>query len=169
MSKLFARKTESLFPLGAKVTGFIFLVLGFLGLISGFIPAIILFIGGGFVCFGQSSIKIDFDKNLIRTEWGVFGLKFGKWEKIPELKMVSVTPFSQTYYNNLTMGGAQTESKEHSFRVNLKGKNPRISIVASNGNKKEALRDAELIADKLKLDILDCTEREKKLIKVVGS
>ena len=165
----FERTTESIFPVGAKITGFIFMIIGFVAILGAPIIGIPVFLMGGFVCFAKTGISIDFEKKLIKNQWGVFGLKFGSWSKLPDLKMISVTPFTQRYSNNLQMGGAQSYSKETSFRVNLKGMNQRISIVASNGNREKALRDAEELADRLKLDLLDCTGPEKKLIKIASA
>jgi hypothetical protein len=169
MKNIFERRTGSMFPLGAKITGGIFTVIGFFAVLGGFYLAIIIFMIGLFVCFAQSGIQIDFDNNTYKEYWGLFSMHSGKWKKLPPISRVTVLPFTKTITNNLTMGGAAANSTERSFRVYLKGVNPKISIVAADGNITEALEDAQLLGEKLMVNILDCTGKEKKLIKIVDA
>ena len=165
--KNFERKTGSLFAFGAKVTGGIFAIIGGLAFLGGFYPAIVVLLIGLFVCFTKSGLVIDFENKKYKNYWHIFGIKKGEWKKLPLLNRVTVLPFSKKFVNNLTMGGAASTSKESSFRVYLKGSESTISILASDGNKIKALEDAQLLGDMLHLNILDCTGKEKKLIKTV--
>lgn len=164
---LFKRKTQSLFPFALKVSGFLIMITSFFATIGGLIIGPIIFLVGLFMSFSEAGVIIDFENRKIKEYWGIFLLQFGTWKKLPDFRLVTVVPFTQVYSNNLAMGGAQTTSKESSFRVNLKGVNSRISIVASSGNQKETMKNAEELAERFQLDILDCTGPTNKRIKMV--
>jgi hypothetical protein len=102
-------------------------------------------------------VAVDFEHSLYREYVQVFGFKIGEWKKLIECKVITITSSTQTFSNNLAMGGAQTYSNSHSFNLNLKKDNYK-KIVVANGSYDEMVEKARIASVALNdIDIMDYT------------
>jgi hypothetical protein len=160
----YTRSTGRLFPLPALALSFVFFLLGLMAVIQGFFPAMFLLLAGFTGLFLKGGFELDIENMEYRQYWGVPGMKFGKWKKLPQPDKLTITTSVESYSNNLVMGGAQTTSSSISSNLNIKI-NERKRIVASSGKYGMVMEDACTLAALLQLDILDCSQKKRKLIK----
>lgn len=161
--KTFNRHTGDFFTLPVKISCLLFGVTGIVMVINetfiGIIPALISVFG----LLSHNGTMIDFTKNQYKTYWGILGLTFGTWKPLSTIKILTITPsgmintMRSRYSNSFSVA-------DNSCLLNLKI-NERERIIASKGRHKKALEDGKLLSQKMKIDILDCVGKEKKLIK----
>lgn len=161
---VFSRSTGRLFPPPITILSVLIGIAGVVALIQGVWLAVIPFFFGFVGVFLSQGCEVDIAKKVYRYYWGLPGMKSGKWKNLPPIDKLTITTDKQVFSSNLTMGGAQMHSTNVTFNLNLKINN-RDRIIAASGPYKQMLQDAELLADLLQLDILDCSTKEKKLIK----
>ncbi|QHI37916.1 hypothetical protein IMCC3317_32990 [Kordia antarctica] len=141
------------------VFGVAFFFLGALWLISGSLFGMILS-GMSIFFFHKDGSEIDLEINKYRTFTEVFGLRFGKWEELPEIEYISV--FSTTESTIVRSMSAEATIKNDIIVLNLfYNGNHRIKAYSTT-NKEDAFKIATQIAGILKIDILDATEAESK-------
>lgn len=139
--------------------GVVALACGIVLLITGFLYGFIL-CGLSFFYLYTDGSEIDFEANKYRTFTEVFGIRYGKWKKLPEIDYVSV--FSTTESVMVRSRSAEARVRSNVIVVNL-FYNGNHRIKAYTAKKKEkAFQIAKQIAEILKIDILDATEAESK-------
>ena len=91
MNKIIDNKLEKFFPTAMSFVGYFLTALGLFILVnSGFIAGSIFLILGLNIAFATSGIQIDPKKRLLRSYYGLFGLRFGKWKSLDDYKYLSV-------------------------------------------------------------------------------
>lgn len=143
------------------LVGVVSLACGVILLISGFLYGFIL-CGLSFFYLYTDGSEIDFEANSYRTFTEVFGIRYGKWQDLPEIEYVSV--FSTTEDVIVRSRSAEAKVQSNVIVVNLfYNGNHRIKAYTTK-KKEKAFEIAKQIAELLKIDILDATEAESKWI-----
>ncbi|TRZ43545.1 hypothetical protein [Robertkochia solimangrovi] len=109
---------------------------------------------------GTEGSEIDLDAKRFRKVWSIFNLKFGKWKSFPKFEYVSV--FKGKQKQKVNGMGASTSFSDSVFLINLFYERNKYETFYRTFDKQEAFAIAGKIREKLALDILDATERERK-------
>ena len=117
-----------------------------------------------FLMVATTGYQIDFSKKLHREYISAVNFYYGKWIAFPELDYVTVF-----VVNVVETGGGvavRLHYKHKDVRVRIIGKSREIFDVGNFTKKEEAFEVGRMCAVKLKIRLLDYTEREPKWIEI---
>ena len=110
--------------------------------LTSFIYGIVFFFMGGLNFSMVTSIFFDLEKEKMKVQYRVGPFKVNRFSEIPELKYVSVF-----------------KKEENSYLVNLWYKGNKHFEIVEFGEFDPALEFGKTFSDRLKLDLLDATEK----------
>ena len=114
--------------------------------------------------FSYDGIGIDFSAHSYRKYFGIFGLRFGRWKDLPEMKYVTV--YKERSSQTMSVESISSNISSAVYKINLIiSKEVRITADIKN-NKEKALENGKYIASKLKLRLLDYTGMEPQWIEL---
>jgi hypothetical protein len=118
--------------------------------------------------FQTSGFIIDRENNRVKKVRGFWGMKIGKWQKLPEFKYVSLLRVKQgrKSYQASSAMFVQKSSNSNIYKVNLvidSGTQKVFNLI--NANKEKAIETGLLVGEYLDLKVLDVTTHEKKWIR----
>ena len=163
--KIYTHKIEALFP-------FQFVFLGYIGIVAGIYLLVVLnfwglllLLASTFVSFSFAAIQIDFDNNSYREYYGIFYLKFGKWNILPEIQYVTV--FNDRFVQEMHVASISGTQTIKDVKINLVvAKNSYISI-GKFKSKSEAMKAGRLLAISLKTKLLDYTGAQPEWVNTI--
>ena len=144
--------------------GFILILLGgYLLYIMNLFGLIALVVGLG-LFFSVIGIQIDFNNNIRREFFGIFGYKIGKWHSLPKIDYVTI------FIEHLSQRGsvASIDSVRQFSKI-------KVSLIVSKyekydagifNDKWKAMDAGKLVAKNLNIKLLDYTGKEPKWIEV---
>ena len=133
--------------------------IGIHGAIFNHVFSLILSGIGVYLALTQGS-EINLATKEYRELYSIFGINFGKWKPLPALEYVSVF---KTKENSRVQGlGASANFSSSIIKLNLFYNTNRKIEAYSTVDEADAFKVAKHLADVLKIDILDATERETK-------
>jgi len=118
-------------------------ILVFLNFIAGFIFLIL----GLNIAFATSGIQIDPNKRLLRSYYGLFGLRFGKWESLDDYKYLSVlqTRESTSTYSRSNRDITVTDLW---FDICLLNENHRVKLIVKRLKSiEEAIKEIKVLSE----------------------
>ncbi len=159
----FSHNFGSYFPLPLVGVGAVMILGGLYSTFTGNFFGLILVPIGIILVFAKKGTAFNFSSNTYKHFFGLFGYTSGKWVYIPECEYISV--FAATESQTLNAGPQSTSISNQVLLVNLiHSRNQRLTVFKTD-LREDAFKVARFISDKLKLDILDATKREKVWIK----
>ncbi len=149
-------RIEWYFPMQFRWFGYLLLAFSGLLLVQGnWIWTPLLMLLGIVLGWSFRGTRIDFSDVKLQEYFGVWGLKFGKWQQVPDLEKITIT--KQQYSQVLGSRGTSSKFVSTIYRAFLRGpQDYRIPFVAST-NSEEVLQEARKVGQKMDLPILDCT------------
>lgn len=166
--KIMDSKLEDLVSPVSKVICYLVILLSLLFIASLSVAGLII----GLILLGTSlafitakkRITVDFENSQYKEYIQMFGIKSGEWEKLVDCKIITITPSTKVFSNNVAMGGAQTYSTSSSVNLNLKKDNYK-KITIAYGSYKEILQKAHFASIALEnIEIMDYTVQPARKI-----
>ncbi|MGK7395505.1 MAG: hypothetical protein ACNS62_13090 [Candidatus Cyclobacteriaceae bacterium M3_2C_046] len=164
---MYKRIVESFFPNPVKYPTYFILVVGIFVIFTSYA------IGLGIVAVclaiitANEGIMIDFEKGRFKSYWSVMLIRVGKWEPIPKFGRLLLVP-ELTQFTGTSFSLRTTEYTKKETGVRLYYLHSNDYILASKGKIEKTRKDAEFLAQKLKLKLEDYSavkispESEKK-------
>lgn len=147
-------------PFVKRFFGIAFACLGFLmAVLTGSLFAFI-FIAIGLGLNVAEGTDINLTNKTIRSFQSLFGIKFGKWNQMPNFEYASV--FKTNESQTIRVVTAETTQKSSVILVNLFYERNKHITFYKTTNKIKAFEVAKHFKLALEIDILDATESEKK-------
>lgn len=155
---VFNGNSEPYFPPQFRYVGFALLIAGVIMLIS------MNYFGIGFIVIGpaffllKTGIRINFGERSFQEYRGVFGLYFGKWEKLPEIEYVTV--YRETESQGMNVQSISGWNIDTRYNTDLIFPEPHRLKVINFPDKTAAMEAGKLLAEKLQTRLLDYTSHE---------
>lgn len=146
-------------PFVKRFFGFSFALLALIMLVTtgSLFTLILLAIGLGLNSSERADLNLT-DKT-IRNFKTLFGIKFGKWESMPNFEYVSV--FKTKENQTIRVVSAETTQTSDVILVNLFYERNKHITLFKTDNKNEAFKVAKHINEAIDIPVLDATEKEK--------
>jgi hypothetical protein len=145
----YVRKTKPTFT-NALIPGLVLLLVGIVVLTKILLVGLLLVLLALFALTLTEGLEIDFINRKIRIFFGVFGLRFGRWEHLPIMDRITLVPVqvknTMTGRTNLT-----TEVTATYVQVRLYPQGARDYYIASMGKLSQCESDADLLARQFNL------------------
>lgn len=155
---IFNGNSESYFPPQFRYVGFAFVIAGVIMILSNNLLGIgFLLIGPAFFLL-RTGIRVNFEERSFQEYKSVFGLHFGRWEKLREIEYVSV--YQVTESQGMNGQSVHGENISTYFNTDLIFPEPHRLQVISFPDKTAAIEAGRLLADKLHTRLLDYTSQE---------
>jgi len=144
------------FPIGFILVGIVLIVVG-LTLLANLNPFGLLALPAGlFIVFGQDGLKIDFARSRKKEFISLFGIRFGSWKSLHQMKYVEIKPGGIN--SGASLGGmASVSSTTFAYKVYLIAPRIKRSIIYAYPEKDEALILGNKLAEGLDLQLVDNT------------
>jgi len=126
--------------------------------------SILVLVGGFALASITTGIQIDFKKNMHRDYIRILGFKFGKWVIIPDIDYVTV--FVESYYQNMGAASIHASDKFSDFKINLVVSETQHFDAGGFSDKIKAFENAEEIAGKFGVKLLDFTSKEPRWVDI---
>lgn len=107
---------------------------------------------------GREGITINNEKRKLKYYWGIFGLKFGVWEDLPDFSRVSVS-------GRIKIKKDKKVTSSREFEVKLWFKEFEDYILAYTGNYEDCREKADNLSKMLNLRIVDMAKTNGKAVK----
>ena len=152
---MYNRRIKSIFPPGSKISAGLILIVGIVSVYYGLqgdsgylVIGIIIMLISLLMILGMKGISIDIPGKRYRLYWGVPGIKFGKWQGLPEIEKVvhEIHVEGHSYHRQ---GAANILSGREKYGAYLKYKDSRRRILASLNNSIKAEEDGRWLAEQL--------------------
>ncbi len=117
------------------------------------------------VMFKSKGFIIDKENNRIRKVTNLFGITFGRWHKLPEIKYVSLLRVRLPHHRLKRMTELSKQNKAGSFicKVNLIiEENRQRAFQLMSTSQYKAIIEGVKLADYLDVKVLDVTTLDKK-------
>lgn len=130
------------------------------------IGPILIFLSCGFI-FMRTGIKFDKENNRFKKYTIFLGFTLGKWEKVPEIKYISLlrVKMARRSYSPSSRIYVQRASKNYSYRVNLVIQNNRKPDKLLSTSKDKAIEIGSQLGEYLDLKVFDSTSTDRKWIR----
>jgi len=138
----------------------LFIVIGLIGIIADLEEGKYLLIIGSIGLLLKKGVIIDIDKRLMKSYWGLLGIRFGKWKSLPKVFILIITKISKLNEYNLPSGGAQYFSETTEFRLGI-GINGKIQSIISTGNYNLLIEEGKELSESLSVELLDAIKKSK--------
>ncbi|WP_027127281.1 hypothetical protein [Gelidibacter mesophilus] len=151
-------KRERVFPLMFIIIGITLIICGLI-LIGTFSSRMelgfsILLIGIVIVFIRKGTI-VDFNDRKIKYYLGIFFIKLGNWKSIEDYTFITLLSINRTSYG-YSRTGVQFSERKKINRLCLLNKTQRKQLLISDfKDKNNAILEAQLLAEKLKLDFVN--------------
>ncbi|QHT69510.1 hypothetical protein GXP67_24125 [Rhodocytophaga rosea] len=143
-SSVYVRKTKPTFA-NALIPAIALIIVGIVVLTKIILLGLLLIVLGVFALTLTEGLEIDFTRRRIRIFFGVFGLRFGKWDMLPEMGRITLVPVQvknlMTSSTNLT-----TEATATYFQIRLYPQGSAEYYIASIGKLNSCQTDATLLS-----------------------
>ncbi|AMM52265.1 hypothetical protein TH61_15165 [Rufibacter sp. DG15C] len=161
--EIYSRKTDDFFPVHGKIMGAGFAIGGLLALFQYPLLGLILLGITAFIFGGRKGFELNFADSTYREYWGLLGLRFGEWKKLPNLQRISIVNMRSVYRNQNYRTGLSTYSSDVKTALNLRI-NDLDYLCAGKGKYNQIMDDVLYLSNQLDLEIIDATTDERKVI-----
>jgi len=162
--KIHSYKTNNFFPSGVIFGGYLILVVSVaIIFVNAFIGTLFLLLSL-LIVSGNEGVSFNFPKKKLRYYWRIFGLKFGKWEKIPPLEKINIVPVTKTTQAS-SYSGKIAIFKAQKYQIRLYYSEYNDYILAFEGNYKHAKAHVAVFSRHLKLKVFDYSKGNGKALK----
>ena len=143
-----------------QMFGFVLMALGGYLLFQSNWFGVVAIVVGAALFFAVVGIQIDFKKFLIREFFGIAGIKYGKWKKLPSVDYVTV--FIENYNQRGSVASIDSNFKDSKVKVSLIISEKERYDAGFFNSKEKALTTGTIMAKKLNTKMLDYTGKEPK-------
>lgn len=161
----FNNKLEKYFPLQFVMLGYLLTIFGLYLLIIPFnLFGIALIVPALVFSFSKTGIQINFNSNEFKDYFFIFGLRFGKWHKLPKIEYVNI--HLEKYSQVMNVQSISRGAVYNKITVNLiisKTNRKNVAIYETN-EKERALETGKLLAKNLNTKLLDYTSKKPEWI-----
>lgn len=119
------------------------------------------------ILFRTSGFIVDKEQKKVKRISGYFGLKMGRWYKLPEIKYVSLLRIKQASYSSYGNSVVKNSPKSFGYQVNLivrVHKEDRVFRLMTT-NVDQALEEGKKLGKYLDIKVLDSTSHKRHWIK----
>jgi hypothetical protein len=146
----YVRKTKPAFT-NALIPGWVLLLAGMVVLTKFLLAGLLLMLLAIFALTLTEGLEIDFTGQRIRIFFGVFGLRFGRWESMPPIERITLVPV-QVKYTMTGRTNITTEVMATYAQVRLYPQGAADYYIASMGKRSQCESDAGLLASRFGLE-----------------
>ena len=165
--EIFDNKLEKYFPLQFVMLGYLLAIFGLYLLIDSFnLFGIVLIIPALIFSFSKTGIQINFYLKEYKDYFFIFGLRFGKWHKLPEIEYVNI--HLERYSQVINVQSISRGTIINKIIIDLifsKTYRKNVGIFETN-EKDQALETGKLLAKNLNTKLLDYTSKKPEWIKI---
>lgn len=151
----YTKKSSAFALLQFKMLGYILLIVGIFYSMTNILYFMLFAFVGISLASLSDGIQIDFEKKLNRDYLSVLWMKFGKWHKMPETEYITV--FIQSVSQGMNMASITSNNPSSDFRISIIGKDNSKTDGGLYKKKEDALKYAEMLAEKFAVKYIDQT------------
>jgi len=156
--KPYSQKTQDFFPRPVVWLGWILIAgsvtIAFFNGIIGSLFGILSLL----VVTGREGLMIDGKRKKLKYYWGIFGLKFGGWEELPQFSRISIS-------GKIFVKKGKKIASGKEFEVKLWFKEFNDYVLACSGNYTKCNEKAAELAKLLKIKVVNVIKPNGKAIK----
>ena len=155
MKKLFDNKIEKYFPSAMGFVGYFLILLGVFAIyIMSFIPGFIMLFLGLNISFAMTGIQIDPQTRKLRSYYGLFGLRLGKWISLDDYKYLTVM-HNRESTSTYSRSNRDITTTEMWFDVCLLNENHREKLTVKRlKTTEEAVKEVKRLSEELGFEVV---------------
>jgi len=155
MKELLDFKLEKYFPSAMSFVGYFLIFLGVLAIyfFSFIIGPIFLFIGLN-IAFAVTGIQINTKARLLRTYYGLFGLRFGKWTSLDDYKYLSIL-HNRESTSTFSRSNREITTTDLWFDICLLNENHREKLIIKRlKSTEEAVKEVKVLSEAMGFSVV---------------